>query len=55
MKRTLITILILMLGQLMFSQERINEFAFEYEAVPRGFYQKIKVNKGTLFLVKIEL
>jgi hypothetical protein len=38
-----------MLGQLVFSQERINEFAFEYEAISRGFYQKIKVKKGTLF------
>ena len=40
--------IIIMMRQLVFSQERINEFAFEYEAVTRGFYQKIKVNKETL-------
>lgn len=49
MKKSVIIFLVLIVGQLVFSQEKINEFAFEYEAISRGFYQKIKVNKGTLF------
>ncbi len=48
MKKSVMIFLVLIVGQLVFSQERINEFAFEYEAVTRGFYQKIKVNKETL-------
>ena len=48
MKKLVIIFLVLIVGQSMVSQEKINEFAFEYEAVTRGFYQKIKVNKETL-------
>jgi len=48
MKKSVIIFLVLIVGQLVFSQERINEFAFEYEAVSRGFYQKIRVNKEAL-------
>ncbi|WP_062054169.1 hypothetical protein [Aquimarina longa] len=50
MKRVLITILIITLGQSVFSQERINDLSIEsieYEANSRGFYQKMKVSKKT--------
>lgn len=48
MKKTPITILTIMIVQLAFSQEKMNELSFEYEAVSRGFYMKIRVNKETL-------
>ena len=52
MKKSVIIFLVLIVGQSMVSQEKINEFAFEYEAVSRGFYQKIKVNKEILVFSK---
>jgi len=48
MRRIFITILILTFGQSMVSQEKVNEFSFEYEAISRGLYQKIKVNHEKL-------
>lgn len=48
MKRIFITILILAFGQSMVSQEKVNEFSFEYEAISRGLYQKTKVNREKL-------
>ena len=45
MKRILITIFVIALGQLVFSQEKIDDLSIEYEAISRGFYQKMKVNK----------
>ena len=47
MERVFITILIITLGQSVFSQERINDLSIEYEATSRGFYQKMKVSKKT--------
>ena len=49
MKKILIAILAITIVQSIFSQERISELSFEYEASSRGFYQRIKVEKGILF------
>ena len=49
MKKILIAILAITIVQSIFSQERISELSCEYEASSRGFYQRIKVEKGILF------
>ncbi|WP_025663212.1 hypothetical protein [Aquimarina megaterium] len=52
MKRLLITILAITIAQSLFSQQGVNEPSLEYEAVSRGFYKKITVNKETLVFRK---
>jgi hypothetical protein len=52
MKRILITFLLIMLVQLVFSQEKISDFSLEYEAVSRSVYQKIEVNKDTFVFIE---
>lgn len=52
MKKILIAILAITIVQSIFSQERISELSFEYEASSRGFYQRIKVEKGILFFFR---
>lgn len=41
-------ILTISIEQSIFSQEKTTGLFFEHEAVSRGFYQKIKVEKGIL-------
>ncbi|MFD0863948.1 hypothetical protein ACFQ1M_17160 [Sungkyunkwania multivorans] len=48
MKKIFITILAIAMVQSVFSQDKMVGLTFEYETFSRGFYQKIKVEKGTL-------
>lgn len=50
MKKMLLMFTALIIGQSIFSQEKTTGLTFEYETFSRGFYQKIKVEKGTLLI-----
>lgn len=47
MKKVLMMFVALTIGLSVFSQEKINDLSIEYEAISRGFYQKMKVSKKT--------
>ncbi|QHI36573.1 hypothetical protein IMCC3317_19360 [Kordia antarctica] len=48
MKRILLTILTITIVQSAFSQEKMNDLSLEYEAISKGYYQKIEIDKETL-------